>query len=129
VAKKSHSETIPPSAPEIEAAVLGVILFDGRHFEDAKAILQTGESFYDPRHRTVFSAMESIASQNMPIDLFTVIQRLREQEQIEVVPEYFLTELTGRVTTATCRGWISKHQYCAAKGGREYPQPRITMSP
>jgi replicative DNA helicase len=99
MAKKIHSETILPSAPDIEAAVLGAILLDGRYFEDAKNILQAEDSFYDLRHRTVFSAMESLASENMAIDLLTVIQRLREQEQIEIVPEYFLAELTTKVTT------------------------------
>jgi hypothetical protein len=127
MAKKSNSEIVLPSAPEIEAAVLGAILFDGRYFENAKAILQTAESFYNPRHRTVFSAMESLASENMPIDLLTVIQRLREQRHLELVSEYFLTELTDRVTTAACSGWISKHQRCPAKCGREYPRPRIAM--
>ena len=125
MAKKSHSETILPSAPEIEAAVLGAILIDGRYFEDAKTILQTVESFYDSRHHTVFAAMESLASENMAIDLLTVIQRLREQEQLEFVSEYFVTEFTGRVTTAACRGWISKHQRCPAKCGSEYPRRGI----
>lgn len=82
----------PPSAVDLEKAVLGACLLDRNAFYSVVSILSE-HSFSDWRHKEVFRAMLSLHSGGHPIDLLTVTERAKV-EAFEVV------ELTNRVTSA-----------------------------
>ena len=91
---------MPPQAVEVEQAVLGAMLLDSQSVPHAIEILSEG-SFYEPRHRKIFSAITSLFSRGNPVDLITLTEELRRQQELEEVGgAYYLTELTTHVASA-----------------------------
>ncbi len=89
-----------PRAVEIEAAVLGGLMLEKDAFTEVCEILKP-ESFYEPKHRLVYEAILSLGLEQMPIDLMTVTNRLREQGTLqEVGGPAFIVNLTANVTSA-----------------------------
>lgn len=89
-----------PRAVEIESAVLGGLMLEKDAFTEVCEILKP-ESFYEPKHRLVYEAILSLGLEQMPIDLMTVTNRLREQGTLqEVGGPAFIVNLTANVTSA-----------------------------
>ncbi|HWP81371.1 MAG TPA: replicative DNA helicase [Bacteroidota bacterium] len=90
---------VPPQAVDVEMAVLGAMLLEKEAI--AKAIEILDESmFYKPAHQMIFESMTSLFERSEPVDLITLIEELRRRGQLEKVGgEYYLTELTTKVTT------------------------------
>jgi replicative DNA helicase len=74
----------PPSAPEIEAAVLGAMLIEKEAVPKAIEML-TKESFYLRQHQMIFEAMISLFEANEPIDTVTLYEELKKRNQVEEV--------------------------------------------
>jgi len=91
---------VPPQAVDVEMAVLGAMLIEKGAIAKAIEILDDS-SFYKPAHQRIFAAMIALFERSEPVDLITLIDELRRRGELEKVGgEYYLTELTTRVTTA-----------------------------
>jgi replicative DNA helicase len=92
---------IPPQAVDLEEAVLGAMMLDNTAVNDAVDILRAPETFYDPRHRVIFSAILHLFSNSEPIDLLTVSDRLKKNGELEIAGgAYYLSVLTNKVASA-----------------------------
>ncbi|MEX1276192.1 MAG: replicative DNA helicase, partial [Bacteroidota bacterium] len=91
---------VPPQAVDVEMAVLGAMLLEKGAL--AKAIEILDEScFYKPAHQRIFEAMTALFERSEPVDLITLIDELRRRAELEKVGgEYYLTELTTKVTSS-----------------------------
>jgi len=80
--------------------VLGAMLLEKGAL--AKAIEILDEScFYKPAHQRIFEAMTALFERSEPVDLITLIDELRRRAELEKVGgEFYLTELTTKVTSA-----------------------------
>ena len=75
---------IMPQARELEEAVLGAVLIEKSAFEIVNDIL-TPEMFYDKSNELIFKACAELDSEKKPIDLLTVVERLRKNETLETI--------------------------------------------
>ena len=91
---------VPPSAPDVEDAVLGAMLID----EDCacQGLELLGEkSFHNPRGRMVFRAVSDLFKERSPIDIMTVTERLRHNGCLEETGgAAHLASLTQKVGSA-----------------------------
>lgn len=91
---------IPPQAVELEEAVLGALLLE----KDSIIIVQDymePDAFYNEAHRTIYKAIQELALELKPIDLYTVTEKLKQQHKLaEVGGAAFLAQLTQKVGSA-----------------------------
>jgi replicative DNA helicase len=91
---------VPPQAVDVEMAVLGAMLLDKGAIGKAIEILDDS-SFYKPAHQRIFTAMVALFERSEPVDLITLVEELRRRGDLDKIGgEYYLTDLTSRVTTA-----------------------------
>ncbi len=91
---------IPPQSIEMEQAVIGACMLEREAFEVAFDVVKS-DMFYMDAHQKIFKAMEGLQLAQMPIDLLTITEQLRKQNELEIVGgAYFLTTLTMAVTSA-----------------------------
>jgi replicative DNA helicase len=97
---KTLIEKVPPQNQEAEAAVLGAMLLDKEAI--ARVIERLGEpAFYSEANRKIFRAMVGLYDENEAVDLVTIIERLKKNNELESVggPAY-VTELANSIPTA-----------------------------
>jgi replicative DNA helicase len=99
----SKEGRIPPCAVDVEQEVLGCILLQGDAIERVIQVL--GEDadmvFYDIRHRTIFKAMLRLYMRREAVDLVTLSDELKRNEELERVGgNYHIAELSNKVATA-----------------------------
>lgn len=91
---------IPPQAIELEEIVLGELLLE----KDAvsNVIDQLSEDvFYKENHQIIFNAIHELFHSNEPIDVMTVIERLKKNGKLEIVGgHYYIAQLTARVASS-----------------------------
>ncbi|MBD3197987.1 MAG: replicative DNA helicase [Candidatus Lokiarchaeota archaeon] len=91
---------IPPSAEDLEKAVLGALMLEKNRLIDVSNIVSK-DSFYFEKHRIIFETIQKIDRANNPIDLLTVSEKLRESGTLENIGGvYYLTQLTSNVVSA-----------------------------
>jgi replicative DNA helicase len=91
---------VPPQAVDVEMAVLGAMMLDKGAIAKAIEILDE-TSFYKPAHQRIFAAMIALFEKSEPVDLITLVEELRRRGELDKIGgEYYLTELTTKVTTA-----------------------------
>lgn len=91
---------VPPQAVDVEMAVLGAMMLDKGAIAKAIEILDE-TTFYKPAHTRIFAAMTALFERSEPVDLITLVEELRRRADLDKVGgEYYLTELTTKVTTA-----------------------------
>lgn len=90
----------PPSAPEVEAAVLGAMLIENEAVPRVLEIL-TKESFYLREHQLIYDAMISLFESNEPIDTVTVYEELKKRNQVETAGgAAYLSKLSQNISSA-----------------------------
>ena len=90
---------IPPQVRELEEAVLGAILLEKSAFDTVTEILKP-ECFYVESHQMIYRSMQSLQQKNMPIDMLTVVEELRMQENLDIVGgAYYISKLTNVVVS------------------------------
>ena len=95
----SEMGNVPPQAIDVEAAVLGAMMVNPDSVDDAIEILNE-KSFYDVKHRHIFEAMRELYSERSPIDMLTVVERLKQKGTIaEIGGPARLAALTQAVGT------------------------------
>jgi len=91
---------VPPQSKDLEEAVLGAIMLEKNAYDTANEILKP-ECFYVEAHQRVFRAMATLAQKNMPIDLLTVVEELRQKEELDLVGgAYYVSRLTNSVVSS-----------------------------
>lgn len=91
---------VPPQAVDVEMAVLGAMLLQPEATISNVLSLLTREAFYKEAHRTIFDAIVELFQKQQPVDLITIGDVLRRQEQLETIGGlYYLTELTSEVVS------------------------------
>lgn len=112
VKKKQNAEmdeiNTPPHNTEAELAVLGSILLDtvgkneDRVLDLCLSSSLTAEAFYDPRNRTIYSAIQHINQAGKPVDAVTLIEELRTGGTLDAVGGIsYIQALIDRTPTAT----------------------------
>ena len=87
----------PPQAPEVEEAVIGAMMLDADSVYHAMESL-TENSFYNPKLRCLFQAMERLFRARTAIDSTTVVEQLRQDGNLEEVGgPSFVASLTTQV--------------------------------
>jgi replicative DNA helicase len=105
---------VPPQNVEAEQSVLGGVLFDNAAMARAMEYLKTGEEFYKPSHRLIYSAFLELFERSEPIDLMTVSERLRKRKILDEAGglDYLakLMELTPTATNVGVHSQIVKEK-------------------
>ncbi len=91
---------VPPQALELEEAVLGALMLE----RDSVIVVQeyiTPDSFYTEQHKLIYQAIEQLARELKPVDLFTVTERLRVDKTLSAAGgAAYLAQLTQKVDSA-----------------------------
>jgi replicative DNA helicase len=99
---------VPPQAVELEEAILGALMLERDSIVAVQEYL-TADAFYKETHRTIYRAIESLSAELLPIDLYTVTERLKQDGKLtEVGGATFLASLTQRVGSAAHVEYHSK---------------------
>ncbi|GAB6137172.1 replicative DNA helicase [Halanaerobaculum tunisiense] len=93
-------EKVPPHSLDAEKSTLGSMLLDKDAIAKAIEVLN-GDDFYWQSHATIFRAIGQLFDQGEPVDLVTINQELREEEELEDVGgASYITSLVNSVPTA-----------------------------
>jgi len=91
---------VPPQAIEIEEAVLGAILIEKDAVIAVLDILKP-ESFYKDAHQKIYNAILELSTKEKPIDILTVTEELRSNDELESVGgPFYISQLTNRVASS-----------------------------
>ncbi len=91
---------LPPQNLEAEQSVLGAILIDNNALTRCLEILDP-EDFYKGSHRKIFFAMTDLFDKNEPIDLITLTDQLKKNNELEAVGGIaYLSLMVNMVPTA-----------------------------
>jgi replicative DNA helicase len=95
-----HLEKLPPQNIEAEQSILGAILIDNDALPRALEIIAS-EDFYKMSHRKIFYAMSELFDKNEAIDLITLTDHLKKNNELEVVGGLsYLSSLVNMIPTA-----------------------------
>jgi len=89
---------IPPQAVELEEVLLGAFMLDNTSHD----IIDTCEPeyFYKEAHQKIFKAIKSLRLEKKPIDILTVTNHLRDNDQLKNVGgAIYVTGLTSQVAS------------------------------
>ncbi len=90
---------IPPQAVDLEQAVLGAMMLEKNAVTDTIDILKPS-SFYDPKHQFIYNAIRELFGSSVPIDLLTVINKLKQNGELEASGgAVYISQLTSRVAS------------------------------
>lgn len=93
-------DRLPPSAPELEEAVLGAVMLEKNAFINVVSYLKP-EHFYLAAHRTIYQACINLFGDGDPVDMRSCVAQLRKDGTLESVGgAYKIAELTSKVSSA-----------------------------
>ena len=88
---------VPPQAKELEEVVLGALMLDTNCVYLGMSKLFP-EIFYSEAHQRIFRAMQMLYDKNSPIDILTVINQLKVNEELDLIGGmFYITKLTNSV--------------------------------
>jgi replicative DNA helicase len=91
---------MPPQAIELEEAVLGALMIEKEAYSIVSEFL-TPECFYKTKHQKIYSAIKSLANNNNPIDIITVVEQLKSDGNLEFIGgAYFIAALTANINSS-----------------------------
>ena len=89
-----------PQAVDLEQVVLGAMLIDNKALHKGLEIIKNEDVFYSPAHVVVFRAINSLFSNNSPVDLVTVGAKLKASgDLLTAGSEIGLIEITQKVAS------------------------------
>lgn len=98
---------LQPQALEMEEAVLGALMVDSDAYAEVSDLLQV-EAFYEPKNQLVFKAIRTLSLEQKPIDVLTVIEKLKEEGELEKAGGlYYVTKLSDGVSNAAHVGYYA----------------------
>lgn len=97
---KSMFDKLPPQNIEAEQSVLGAIIFDNEAMTKALEIL-SADDFYKESHRRLYNAMCGLFEKNEPIDIVTLNEHLKRNDELEAVGGIsYLSYLANTIPTS-----------------------------
>jgi replicative DNA helicase len=91
---------IPPHNIEAEKGIIGSILIDQDSILKVMEFVGA-EDFYQPKHRDIFEAIESLYYSHDPVDVLTLTSRLKNQKKLNSVGgASYISELVAEVPTS-----------------------------
>lgn len=97
---KSWGTTPIPYSQEAEESVLGAIILNPAAFVTVSVILEA-EDFYILRHKYIYEAMRDLLAEDKPVDYMTVMQKLKDRQQLEEIGgAQYLTHLLNNTPTS-----------------------------
>jgi len=101
MADQGGPDRLPPHNREAERSILGSMLRDNNVINDVVRFIRA-DNFYLDAHRTIYQAMVALYNdRHQPVDLVTLAEFLREQQQIDNIGGYpYLGELWDAAPTA-----------------------------
>ena len=91
---------LQPQALDIEKAVLGALMVDKDAFSMVSEVLHP-ETFYDPRHQKIYTAIQTLNMDEKPVDFMTDADQLERQGDLESVGGApYIVELSSRVASS-----------------------------
>jgi replicative DNA helicase len=91
---------IPPNATDIEAAVLGAILSEGKYIDKVMGEFSP-ELFYHPSNVLIAQAIYDLNTASKPIDVYSVIQQLKTDQSIDKVGgEFYVAQIISKTLSA-----------------------------
>ena len=91
---------LPPAAIDLEEAVLGALILEKDALSSVVEIL-IPDHFYKEQHKEIFSAILELFKASEPVDMRTVVYKLRKRAKLELVGgAYYIAELTSKVSSA-----------------------------
>ena len=100
MAENNRNLRTPPQNVDAEKALLGAIILKPDVMHDISVTVYP-ESFYADKHSSIFSAIQQIFSKGDPIDLVSVVTKLKEMSQLDRVGgATYITELIETVPAA-----------------------------
>ena len=88
---------VPPQAKELEEVILGGLMIDVSAVFIGMSRLFP-EIFYIDAHQRIFKAIQNLYDKNQKIDILTVIEQLKTNEELDIVGgAYYITKLTNTV--------------------------------
>ncbi|MFA6513836.1 MAG: replicative DNA helicase [Patescibacteria group bacterium] len=93
-------EKVPPNSLEAEESLLGALLIDKDAIVKVADNL-TSDDFYRDAHKIIFEAMRELYSNQEPIDIITLSNRLEDKKQLTVIGgRSYLAKLSNTVATS-----------------------------
>jgi len=90
----------PPQAVDIEEAILGALLLEGKEIENISTLI-TEDYFYKPQHQIIFRAILNIHELGFVPDMLTVTQELRDQVTLaEIGGAGYIAQLSNSISSA-----------------------------
>lgn len=100
MARDLSLQKVPPQNIEAEQSILGSILIDNDILYDVMDVISDGD-FYREAHRKIYGGILALFEKNEPIDLITLTNVLKEQNQLDAVGgAAYLAELVDQVPVA-----------------------------
>lgn len=98
--KELDSIKIPPHSLEAEQSVLGGLMLDNQAWDRVSERISETD-FYRSEHRLLYRIMVQLAEKNMPIDALTLVEALKDIQQLDRIGgEVYLFELAKNTPTA-----------------------------
>lgn len=94
-----------PSDPLVESQVLGALMIDedGSGWDGEAATLNI-HHFYSIKNQRIFAAIASLREDNKVPDLISVMSRMRDQQDNEIVDDGYLTQIATSIPTRAMLG-------------------------
>lgn len=91
---------LPPQAPELEDSVVGALMIEKEAYASVADLLRP-ESFYKDKNRLVFEAIRALAAKDEPIDMLSVVEKLKAQGTLtQAGGVSYISDLTRKVASA-----------------------------
>lgn len=91
---------MPPQAPDVEESILGALLSDRNAIEQIVGFLKP-RHFYNEAHIVMYQAMVDLFESSEPIELITVVSKLRNYGKLELVGgAYYVAQILSNVASA-----------------------------
>lgn len=89
---------VPPQAKEMEDMILGIIMLEARTIDEVTDLIKDPRIFYVESNQRIFRAMLLLRSEGVNADLISVVNKLKELEELDVVGgPYYVSKLTNAV--------------------------------
>ncbi len=91
---------MPPQAVDVEQAVLGALMLEKNAVTDTIDLLSP-QSFYDPKHQNIYTAIRELFASSSPVDILTVTNQLKKEGLLEASGgAVYISQLTSRVASS-----------------------------
>ena len=92
---------LQPQAVNVEQAVLGALMIDSDAFSVVSELLKP-DTFYDPRHKRIYQAIQVMNMEERPVDIMTLADQLAKTGELDKVggAQYLMDISAGMASAA-----------------------------